>query len=114
MKVNYNLKGLRQFTIQVKKKPTEVQRTVNSELNRSSLRVERRAKKYAPWDTGWMSNNIYSMGTGILQYAVVSPVHYSIYVELGTRKMAAQPFMYPALEDEYPVLMRRLKQIMEG
>jgi len=114
MKVNYDLKGLRQFANNVKKKPAQVQRAVNSELNRSALRVERQAKKYAPYDTGWLSNNIYSMGTGVLQYSVISPVGYSIYLELGTRYMAAQPYMYPALEDEYPLLMRRLKQIMGG
>lgn len=114
MKVKYNVKGLSKFTRNVMKKPAQLQQAVDSELNRSSLRVERRAKKYAPWDSGWMSNNIYSINAGLLLYEVISPVHYSIYVELGTRYMAAQPFMYPALEDEYWILMRRLNKIVKG
>lgn len=37
-----------------------------------------------------------------------------MYVELGTRYMAAQPFIYPALEDEYYTLMRNLNRIVGG
>ena len=61
-----------------------------------------------------MSNNIYSGSTGVLLYEVVSPANYSIFVELGTRYMAAQPFIYPALEEEYWQLMRNLNKIVRG
>lgn len=114
MRVQYKVKGLNQFINQVRRHPQQVQTAVDSELNRSSLRVEKRAKEYAPWDTGWMSNNIYSHQLKLMQYEVISPVEYSIFVELGTRYMAAQPFIYPALEDEYYTLMRNLNKIVGG
>lgn len=114
MKATYNVKGLNKFIRSVKHKPAEVKRAVDRELNLSALRVERKAKINAPWDTGWMSNNIYSIKVGDLSWQIISPVYYSIYVELGTRNMAAQPFMYPALEEEYWVLMRRLNRIVKG
>ena len=114
MKVKYDVKGLNQFVNQVKQKPVKVKRAVDKELNRSALRVERKAKIYAAWDTGFMSNNIYSGSTGVLLYEVVSPANYSIFVELGTRYMAAQPFIYPALEEEYWQLMRNLNKIVRG
>lgn len=114
MKVKYTVKGLDKFVSRVKQLPEKTQRSVDKELGLSSLRVERQAKIYAPWDTGWLSNHIYANKVGNLQYEVVSPVHYSIYLELGTRYMMAQPFMYPALEEEYWPLMRRLSQIVGG
>jgi len=114
MRVNYRMKGLNKFLRQVRKKPKQVETQVDQELARSSLRVERDSKMLAPWDTGWMSNNIYSDKEGNLRFRVVSPAHYSIYVELGTRNQAAQPFFFIALEDEFPKLMKNLNKIVKG
>lgn len=114
MSITYDVKGLDKFLSQVKRKPAQMQRAVDQELNRSALRVERKAKMNAPWDTGWLSNSIYSSKEMFLTYKVISPVEYSVYQELGTRYMSAQPFLYPALEDEYWVLMRRLNKIVKG
>lgn len=114
MKINYRMKGLNKFLRQVRKKPDHLQKSVDQELARSALRVERDAKILAPWDTGWMANNIYSDKEGKLRFRVVSPAHYSIYVEKGTRYQAAQPFFFIALEDEYPRLMKNLNKIVRG
>lgn len=112
--ITYGMKGLNKFLRQVKNKPKQLEQQVDQELSRSSLRVERKAKMLAPWDTGWMSNNIYSDKEGKLRFRVVSPANYSIYVELGTRYQAAQPFFFVALEDEYPKLMKNLSKIVKG
>lgn len=106
--------GLNAFLKHVNNQAKKVDRAVGQEINRSSLRTEKRSKQLAPWDTGWMSNTIYSWMTQILRAEVVSPADYSIYVEDGTRNMAAQPFMAPALKAEYPVLMRNLNKLMRG
>ena len=108
------MKGLNEFLQQVRNKPQQLEAQADQELARSSLRVERNAKILAPWDTGWMSNNIYSDKEGKLRFRVVSPVHYSIFVELGTRYQAAQPFFFVALENEYPKLMKNLNKIVKG
>lgn len=106
--------GLNAFVKQVNNQSKQVDQAIGQEINRSSLRTEKRAKQLAPWDTGWMSNNIYSLMTQILRAEVISPVDYSIYVEEGTRNMMAQPFMAPALKAEYPVLMKNLNKLMRG
>ena len=78
MRINYQMKGLNEFLQQVRSKPQQLEAQTDQELARSSLRVERNAKILAPWDTGWMSNNIYSDKEGKLRFRVVSPVHYSV------------------------------------
>lgn len=103
--------GLDKFLNQVGRKGPDARRAVDQELNRSSLRVERQAKILAPYDTGWLEGSIYSYRESFKRYLVISPVHYSIYLELGTRKMSAQPFVYPALESESPKLMKNLQRM---
>lgn len=113
MKVTYRMKGMNKFYRQVQQTNQRTQKAVQRELALSSLRVESKAKQLAAWDTGWMSMSIYSGMVNLWLYEIVSPVEYSIFIELGTGRMAAQPFMYPALQEEYWLLMRRLSKIMK-
>lgn len=88
--------------------PGAINRLVNSpdgpvarELARRAVQVDRRAKQLAPVDTGRLRSSISwrlgSDGKGL--FALVgTDVHYAPYVELGTSRMAAQPFLRPALE----------------
>ncbi|XJS09848.1 HK97 gp10 family phage protein [Aerococcaceae bacterium WGS1372] len=111
MSFTLKFSGLDKFLAQVARKGAEAQKAVDQELNRSSLRVERQAKILAPYDTGWLEASIYSYRESFKRYLVVSPVHYSIYLELGTRKTSAQPYMYPALESEAPKLFKNLQKM---
>lgn len=56
------------------------------------------SKTYAPFDTGALKA---SLEVTMIEpaWARISPhVHYAIYQELGTYKMAAHPFLTPAIE----------------
>lgn len=71
------------------------------------LEVEKNAKQLAPFDTGRLRNSIthtvVSKPNGAAA-VVGSAVEYAPFVELGTRKSKAQPFLRPAVEnhaDEY-------------
>lgn len=109
MKVNYE-----SFFRDLSNQSRKVKQAVNQETNRAALRTEKRAKEMAPWDTGYMSMSIYSYMEGPMRALIVSPAHYSIYVELGTRKMSAQPFLYPALQAEAQTYFRNLARIVGG
>lgn len=113
MSITYRLKGLDKFIRKVEQKPKAVRIAVNQELQRSSLRVEKQAKVLAPVDTGWLRSQIYAEEQRMLHHSVTSPALYSVYLELGTRKMKAQPFMDPALRAERPVLMANLNKMFK-
>lgn len=55
------------------------------------------AKARAAVDTGYMRDHIEKRAFGS-ERVVISEAPYSGFVEYGTRNMAAQPFMRPALE----------------
>jgi HK97 gp10 family phage protein len=70
-----------------------------SGLDKCGLLVLRRAKQKAPVDTGNLRALIEKPPATMTEVDVVSPAEYSIYLEMGTHKMAAQPYMRPALDE---------------
>jgi HK97 gp10 family phage protein len=76
-------------------------------VRQTAFAVEAEAKMRAPVDTGALRASIHSEEEGPVTWIVADGVEYGIHQELGTWKMAAQPFMVPALEavagDEYKV-----------
>ena len=74
---------------------------VAKDLQRRALQVERAAIRGCPVDTGRLrssiANEIGQDGEGLVA-VIGTNVEYAPYVELGTSKMAAQPFLLPALE----------------
>lgn len=114
MSKSVRIKGMRQFIRNVQRKAPQLEKAIDQEIKLSGLRVERTSKKMAPWDTGWMSNNIYASVVGLMQAEVVSPAEYSIFVEMGTRFMFAQPFLFPALKADWPILQKRLTKVVRG
>lgn len=74
---------------------------VGKELARRALKVERRAKQLCPVDTGRLRASIsHSIGrdSTSLFADVGTDVFYAPFVELGTFRAGAQPFLIPALD----------------
>lgn len=73
---------------------------VATDLLKAAIRVERMAKRLCPVDTGRLRASIThaleSDAQGVLAI-VGTDVHYAPYVEFGTSRMAAQPYLRPAL-----------------
>ncbi len=71
---------------------------VNGVIRTLAFRVVAHAKRSAPVDTGALRNSISTEPVARMTYRVQDGVEYGIYQEFGTSRMAAQPFMSPALE----------------
>jgi HK97 gp10 family phage protein len=69
-------------------------------VNKYGLIIASQAAQNAPVDTAALRNSLLSESgmTDDLTYTVRDGVTYGIFQELGTSKMAAQPFLVPALE----------------
>ena len=96
----------------------------------TAFTIEAKAKVRAPVDTGALRNSIYTrVGRTPSQMPVVTgdaaraelpepnedttahvgpSVEYALYVELGTHRMAAQPFLGPAVNDATDELARNM------
>lgn len=84
---------------------------VSRALAAAAFKVQARAQQTAPYDTGHLRASIAASGGG-LRWRVSAAAAYALYVELGTRKMSAQPYLVPALRQEVPMLMRALRGLV--
>lgn len=60
------------------------------------------------YSTGHLRAAINSQQVGPLQWQINSPAAYSIYIELGTRYMAAFPYVTPTMETMHPKILEAL------
>ena len=75
---------------------------VDKLVQRVALEVQRDAKTLAPVDTGTLQASITSgrlaADENQVVYLVGTNIHYAPHQEFGTSRMAAHPFLGPALE----------------
>lgn len=62
-------------------------------------------------DTGRLAGSIRAIESGSPQATVEAQVDYAIHLEFGTRRMAARPFMTPAVESNRERYERGLREL---
>jgi HK97 gp10 family phage protein len=67
-------------------------------VQQTAAQVQTDAKSFCPVRTGALRESIRTEMDGDLTAAVGSDLNYSVFVELGTRRMTAQPYLTPAVE----------------
>ena len=84
-----------------------MQRQVHSQLASWAADVKALAKQLVPVRTGHLRSSIYA---SIKEWVadIGAEAAYAYFVELGTRHMKAQPYLYPAIQEHLP----RLEQII--
>ena len=75
----------------------QIEAMSRKEQNKIGKRIAEEASQLAPFDTGALSASIKSRRVGG-EVEVSSNTGYGGYVELGTVKMAAQPYIMPAVQ----------------
>jgi HK97 gp10 family phage protein len=85
---------------------------VDKALAKTAFDTESLAKLYAPVDTGNLMNSIAADKVRELTWRVTANAEYAIYVEIGTRRMDAQPYLEPALRDTWPAAIQALRGVI--
>ena len=82
-------------------------------VKRNTAQAQQKAMRLAAVDTGFMKRSITMRidVTGLAGY-ITAGAEYSPYVEYGTRKMDAQPFMRPAAREQAPIFVRDMKNLI--
>lgn len=75
----------------------QIEVEMDRRLNSVADRAVELAKKLAPVDTGALRDSIQKVNTEINNFRIIATVPYAQFVELGTRKMRARPFLAPAM-----------------
>lgn len=77
----------------------------------TAFEIQAIAQINAPVDTGALRSSIETVITGAMSAIIQDGVEYGIFVELGTSRMAAQPFLTPAVEQVRPKFDGRWKEL---
>jgi HK97 gp10 family phage protein len=80
-----------------------IQREVHSFLASWAADVKAQAVKNAPMVTGYLRSTIYAK---VKEWVVDvgADASYALFIELGTKYMQAQPYLYPAIQQYLPEL----------
>ena len=80
-----------------------MQREVHSFLASWGADVKAQAVKNAPMVTGYLRSTIYAK---VKEWVVDlgADAAYALFIELGTKYMQAQPYLYPAIQQYLPEL----------
>lgn len=91
-----------------------IQRAMDRALEEIGLAAEGYAKRACPVDTGNLRSSItHAVEFGEDAVYVGTNVEYAPYVEMGTRRTAAQPFLRPAAAEHVPTYRSILKRNLE-
>lgn len=116
MKMNMELKGLEQLINKLQDYQVDKKAEVSEIVKETAFKIQAGAKQRAPVDTGHMKRNIKVDIASDEMSAEIGTrgddVEYSVHVEFGTKNTPAQPFLFPAYEDERPEYLRKLKNAL--
>lgn len=73
--------------------------------------IEADAKTRAPVLTGNLKNSLQASGDGV-SWRVDAAANYAVYVEFGTSRAGAQPYLVPAVERVRPVFLAALRSLV--
>lgn len=98
---NISFTGVNELISALNLKRSEVRDAAAEAMKVTVAEAQAKAKEIAPKRTGVMAGNInvlpVSKGLLSIKGTFIAEEYYSSYVEFGTRKMAAEPFMRPAV-----------------
>jgi HK97 gp10 family phage protein len=95
--------------------PAQVRTLLSQEVAKAAHEIEARSKALAPVKTGLLRRSIHTVMAANGQSATVGPsVEYGAYVEFGTRRMGARPYMRPAAEQVLPQFAAAVKAALAG
>ena len=81
---------------------------------RAAIRIKALARGFSPVDTSQLKGSINAVKTGPAKWTVTVGAPYGIYVEYGTRYMAAQPYFKPAIKLAHRQLREELDSVFKS
>lgn len=86
---------------------------VGAIVRKAAFDIEANAKAVVPVDTGKLKNSITSEFPSPTKAIIAPHTDYAAFVEYGTRRQRAKPYMRPAAEKVAPAFIEALKRLEE-
>ena len=97
--VSVQIQGLDGLLSKIRSLVPRIREGTRLAVAQTALLVETDAKLFSPVDTGLNRAEIHTeIAPNGLSAAVIAGSEYAVFLEFGTRRMPARPFMHPAYE----------------
>ncbi len=113
MKMSLQIQGTNKVITDLKKFGRAGKRVAADVTQIHAFEIEAEAKRNAPVDTGKMRQAIKAEKFKLLAWTVTAFESYSVWVEFGTSKMSAQPFLYPAWRKQIKIYLKDLNTALQ-
>jgi HK97 gp10 family phage protein len=107
-----DVEGVEEFQAAMERFDGGMQRYVHRQLASWAADVKALAKQLAPVRTGHLRSSIYAK---IQEWVaeIGAEASYAMFVEFGTRYMAARPYLYPAIQEYLPILEQIILEALD-
>ena len=107
IEISCDIKGIEEFQKAMRNFDSAMQKHVHRQLASWAADVKALAKQLVSVRTGYLRSTIYAkISEWVAQ--IGAEATYALFVEFGTRRMRARPYLYPAIQQHLP----RLEQII--
>ena len=100
----------RKFANDIKKFSADAGKAVELSIEQVARQTTFEAKQIVPVDKGFLKNSIRAEKKERLTWEVATNIGYGLYVEFGTRRQRAQPYLRPAFERAKQKIFTYLRQ----
>jgi HK97 gp10 family phage protein len=107
VEVNVAIEGVEEFKTAMQRFDSAMQNHVQEQLASWAEAVKALAKQLVPVRTGHLRDSIYAKISEWMA-EISSEAAYALFVEFGTRRMRARPYLFPAIQEH----LSRLEQII--
>lgn len=113
IEISCYVKGIEEFQRAMHNFDSAIQKHVHRQLVSWAADVKALAKQLVPVRTGYLRSSIYAK---ISEWVaeIGAEATYGLFVELGTHRMRAQPYLYPAIQRYLPCLEQIILDALEA
>ncbi len=104
---------IRHVTARLERATSDMRRRGNQALRKAAEDTKNSAKNKVPVDTGNLKGSIGVTMVSDLQAEIGPTAEYGFWVEMGTSRMAPQPYMGPAADIHFPLFEQAIAQLGE-
>lgn len=117
--MTFDASELRNLSVELGDVPKVVGQLAKTVVKKTAKDIESTAKTLAPVDTGFLrsgikTSDLRNVSQDSPSAEVVASASYSPYLELGTSRMAPQPFMRPAADKHADAFEQAMAQIIDN
>ena len=111
------IEGLSNLIKDLERIPKELDDQLDKVVSGNAAELEKNAKKIVPVDSGKLKQSIGKNKIDNKEWEVKTNTTglatYGVYVEYGTSKMSAQPFMFPSLFKQRPIFFKDIENLLK-